>query len=69
MLSTLLHVAVIWLAVVIGVPSMKKLQPDGWKAYAVWAVVVAVIFTCFVTWYVSLGLIPRAEYSLPGVLH
>lgn len=46
-------IAFVWLVCLVGIIVMKKIQPDLYKAYAIYALAVCVIFTCFVGWYIS----------------
>lgn len=39
--------AIIWFTALVCIPIMKKIQPDCWIPYAIWAVFVASAFTAF----------------------
>lgn len=52
-MSVIWAIAFVWLVCMVGIYSMKKIQPDSYKAYAVYALAVCVIFTCFAGWYIS----------------
>lgn len=39
--------AIIWFVALVCIPIMKKIQPDCWIPYAIWAVFVASAFTAF----------------------
>lgn len=47
-----LAVAFVYLVGIIGIVVMKKIQPDDW-IYPAWVVIVCILFTLFVGWYVS----------------
>ena len=51
-MSVGLLVAIVWIVAVVGICIMKKLQPDD-KIYPVWAVMICILLTLFVGWYVS----------------
>lgn len=52
-MSVVWAIALVWLVCLIGILVMKKIQPDSYKAYAVYALTVCAIFTGFVVWYIS----------------
>ena len=43
----MIAIAIIWIAIVICIPIMRKVEPGAWKAYAVYAILVGIIFTVF----------------------
>lgn len=43
-------IAIVWIAAILGIICMKKIQPDN-VIYPAWAVFVAMAFTAFVLWY------------------
>lgn len=46
-------VLIVWVIAIICIAIMKKIQPDTYKAYAIYALAVCVMITCFVGWYIS----------------
>lgn len=46
-------VLAVWIIAIICIAIMKKIQPDTYKAYAIYALAVCVMFTYFVGWYIS----------------
>ncbi len=51
-MSVGLLVAIVWIVAIVGICIMKKLQPRD-KIYPVWAVMICILLTLFVGWYVS----------------
>ena len=51
-MAVVLVVGLVWVVAFIGIYIMKKLQPDD-RIYPVWAVMVCILLTIFVGWYVS----------------
>lgn len=49
----MIALVVVWLAVIIGTIIMKKIQPEVWIPYTIWAVFIAVLFTVFLFQYKS----------------
>lgn len=52
-MSVVWAIAFVWLVGLGCIPIMKKIQPDSYKAYAIYVLAVCVAFTCFVGWYIS----------------
>lgn len=45
-------VIIFYISAIVGIPIMKKIEPDN-KVYPVWVGFVVVAFTCFLIWYES----------------
>ncbi len=46
-------VAMVWATAATCIPIMRKLQPDCWKAYAVYVAFICTALTLFVVWHLS----------------
>ena len=49
----MIGVIIVWAVGIVCIPVMKKIQPDTYKAYAVYVLAICIIITCFVGWYES----------------
>ena len=47
----MLALLIVWIAGIIGIWIMKKVEPDTYKAYAVYVLAIEVLFTVFVVQY------------------
>lgn len=47
----MIALVIVWGVAIVCIPIMRKIQPDAWIAYAVWALLVAGLFTAFLYCY------------------